>query len=256
MSKKYYLEKPKQCYFCHPEKGKKYMKEVYKYDVKFFGTWDNFILLPMIGAGIDGYVLIFHKNHFHSMAEIPQKDIINLKKLIKIIKNEINNSYGPSVVLEHGSTCDNVSCLIDHAHVHIVPVPKGFDIKEEIQNDFKLLPIKEFTDIKYWSHGGLGQLQYQISNGKIDEKIARKKYHPFSGYLYYEDTSEKMFIHELEDLYNFQPQYLRMILFKKLGIEKWEWNKNVDFECQRRTIDSLKGLFKYLKLFEFKEEQD
>jgi diadenosine tetraphosphate (Ap4A) HIT family hydrolase len=256
MNKKNYRKRPTQCYFCHPEKGKKLMKKVYKYDVTFFGTWDNFILLPMIGAGIDGYVLIFHKNHFHSMAEIPQKDIINLKKLIKIIKKEINNSYGPSVVFEHGSTCDNISCLIDHAHIHIVPVPKRFDIKEEIQKDFPLLPLKKFTDIKYWSHGGLGQLHYQISNGTIDEKIARKKYHSFSGYLYYEDASENMFIHELKNLDSFQPQYIRMILFKKLGREKWEWNKNIDSECQKRTMESLKGLFKYLQPFEYEDDQN
>jgi len=247
MNKKIHLERPKQCYFCYPETGKKLMREMYKYDVVFFGTWNNFFVLPMIGAGIDGYLLIFHKDHYRSMAEIPPEDIKSLRELIDIIKSEISKSYGPSIVFEHGSTCDNVSCLIDHAHIHISPVPNGFDIKKEIEQDFKLFPMRQFSDLSYWRHGGLGRLQYQINDGTIDETIARKKNFPPSGYLYYENISGEMFIHELEELYAFQPQYLRMLLLKKLGKEKWEWNENIDQECQRRTIEKLDGLFKYLK---------
>ena len=250
MKRKNHLERPKQCYFCHPDDGKAYMKRIYKYDVQFFGTWDNFTILPMIGAGIDGYLLIFHKDHFHSMAEIPPDDIKSLRELIDIIKSEISKSYGPSIVFEHGSTCDNVSCLVDHAHIHISPVPNGFDIKKEIEQDFELFTIKQFSDLSYWRHGGLGRLQYQINDGIIDEIIARKKFFPFLGYLYYENISGEMFIHELEDLYTFQPQYLRMVLLKKLGKEKWEWNNNIDQECQRNTIEKLAGLFKYLKPIE------
>lgn len=223
------------------------MKRVYNYDVLFFGTWKNFIILPMIGAGIEGYLLIFHKDHYHSMAEIPPKDLKSLRELITIIKREISKRYGPSIVFEHGSTCDNISCLVDHAHVHISPVPNGFDIKKEIEQDFELFPMKQFSDLRYWRHGGLGRLQYQINKGIIDETTARKKNFSFAGYLFYENISGEMFIHELHDLRAFQPQYLRMRLLNKLGKEEWEWNKNIDQECQRKTIEKLDGLFKYLK---------
>jgi hypothetical protein len=96
MTIKNHRSRPKQCYFCHPDEGKKLMSEVYKYDVAFFGTRDNFVVLPMIGAGIEGYVLIFHKHHFHSIAELPEQDLVNLKKLINIIKeDEIKLSITP-----------------------------------------------------------------------------------------------------------------------------------------------------------------
>jgi len=241
--------RPSQCLFCHTDKGYKYMKEIYHYDVQFLGTWGNFTVLPMIGAGIDGYLLVLHKDHYHSMADMPLEDIKSLRELINIIKKEISKSYGNSVVLEHGSTCDNISCLIDHAHIHIVPVPKGFDIADEIEQDYELFSMMRYTDLSYWRYGGLGRLQYRIKNGEIDKKTAQRIFTPFSGYLYYENSSKKMFIHELKDLYNFQPQYLRMVLLKKLGKEKWEWNRNIDSECQRRTIESLRGLSKYLNPF-------
>jgi diadenosine tetraphosphate (Ap4A) HIT family hydrolase len=245
-------EKSKQCYFCYPKKGVDYLKRVYKYDAKFFGKYDNFFIMPMIGAGMEGYLLIFHKDHYHSMADISKKDIATLRKLINLIKNEISEVYGPSIVFEHGSTCDNVSCLIDHAHIHITPVPKGFDMKDEINQDFKLISIKKFKDLKYWQYGDLGPLHYKIINGELDEKTAREDFTPFSGYLYYENTSGKMFIHTLEDLYGFQPHYLRKIIFKKLGKNRWEWNKLIDPRCQDRTIEKLKNLSKYFEKVDFK----
>lgn len=241
--------RPKQCYFCHIDEGFKCIERIYHYKVQFFGTWDNFYVLPMIGAGLDGYVLIFHKNHYHSLADIPAKDLKSLRKLIDIIKEEISRKYGTSIVFEHGSTCDNISCLIDHAHIHIAPVPKEFDMKNEIELDFELSSMKNYSDLSYWCHGGLGILQYKINDGELDEESAKKRFKSFSGYLYYEDVNGKMFIHEIEDLYCFQPQYLRMVLFKKLEIEKWEWNKNINPECQRRTIENLQGLSKYLTPF-------
>lgn len=240
------LSRPKQCYFCHINTGLEVMKQIYNYDVKFLGTYENFSVLPMIGAGIDGYVLIFYKHHYHSLADIPLRDIKSLRKLITIIKNEIRKSYGPSIVFEHGSTCDNISCLVDHAHLHIAPVSEGFDLANEIERDYKLTPMRKYTDLKYWSHAGLGKLQYRIIDDKIDKKNAEKRFAPFSGYLYYENPWGKMFIHELKTLQMFQPQFLRMVLLKKLGKEHWEWNKNLDYECQRRTIENLQGLSKYL----------
>jgi diadenosine tetraphosphate (Ap4A) HIT family hydrolase len=206
----------------------------------------------MVGAVIDGYLLIVHKNHYHSMAEMPSKDIQSLRKLIDIIKSELSKSYGPSIVFEHGSTCDNISCLVDHAHLHIVPVPNGFDMKKDIEQDFELFPMQKYLDLQYWRHGGLGRLHYQINDGKIDETRARKRYVSFSGYLYYENAAGDMFIHELVDLFKFQPQYLRMVLLKKLGKEIWEWHENIDQECQRRTIEKLDGLLKYLKPIEIR----
>ena len=249
MNKKFQLERPRQCYFCYPKEGKRLMKSLYKYDVQFLGIWDKFIILPMIGAGIDGYLLIYHRDHYHSMADVPAEDIKSLRKLINIIKKEISKSYGPSIVFEHGSTCDNVSCLVDHAHIHIAPVPKGFDIKKEIEQDYELSPMRKYTDLGYWHHNGLGRLQYQINDGKINKKTANERFQPFSGYFWYENTNGQIFIHEIENLYAFQPQYIRMILLKKLGKENWEWNKNINQNCQKRTIEKLQGLTKYLTPF-------
>lgn len=246
MTEKNLLSRPKQCYFCHPDEGFGYMRRVYKYDVKTLGTWGNFSVLPMVGAGIEGYLLVVHKDHYHSLAEIPIKDIKSLRSLINIIKKVMAKSYGSYIVFEHGSTCDNISCLIDHAHLHITPVPNGFDILEDIEKDYKMTPIRSYTDLTYWRKGRLGRLQYQIIDREIDESTVRKKFQSFVGYLYYERTSGEMFIHELEDIYTFQPQYLRMLILKKLGKEKWEWNKNINSECQRRTIENLKDLKDYL----------
>ena len=241
------LPRPKQCYFCHPDKGFKYVKQLYNYDVKILGTWGNFTVLPMIGAGIDGYILVVHKDHYSSMAEIPKKDLKSLRELIDIVKKEVSKCYSPPLVFEHGSTCDNISCLIDHAHVHITPVPRGFDVLNDIGIDYKLISLRSFEDLTYWRSSGLGKLQYQIVDGMIDKDNAKKKYTPFSGYLYYEQPSGNMFIHELEDLYAFQPQYIRMLILKKLGKKNWEWNKNIDSECQKRTVEKLGDLVQYIK---------
>lgn len=238
---------PKQCYFCHPEIGCKLLKKMYNYDVKILGSWGNFTVLPMIGAGIDGYLLIIHKKHYSSVAEIPLKDLKSLRELLDVIKEEITKCYSPPLIFEHGSTCDNVSCLVDHAHLHITPVPRGFNIKKDIETDYHLMPLRRFTDLTFWRRNELGTLQYQIFDGTLDKKTAQKKHKQFSGYLYYEQPSNNMYIHELENLDTFQPQYIRMILLKKLGKKNWEWNKNIDSECQKRTIEKLKDLTFFLK---------
>jgi len=238
---------PKQCYFCNINDGFNFMKRTYNYEVQFFGKWKNFFVLPMIGAGMDGYVLVFHKYHYHSMAEIPSADIKSLGELIKIIKKEIKKSYGKSVVFEHGSTNDNRNYPFDHAHINICPVPNNFDIRDEIEFDYKLSTMRNFSDLCYWRQGNLGRLQYEIDDEKLDKSNVLKKQASVSGYFYYENPSGKIFIHELDDLKAFQPHYIRDVLFKKLGKNILDWDKCIDSECQKRTISALSGLSNYLQ---------
>ena len=214
------------------------MQETFGLRVRPMAESESFFLMPMVGAGADGYLLLVSKMHYHSMAELPAAQFEELEALLGIVRPEMEKSFGRPIILEHGSTCNNLSCLIDHAHLHIVSVPAGFSLREDIEKDHHLVKLREFRDLSLWMTGGMGRAFYEFEDG-----LRHDGYDPeregFAGYLYYEEQDGTGYVHQLVSIRGFQPQYLRMVLLAKLGRREWDWKRNIDQGQVDETVRRL-----------------
>jgi ATP adenylyltransferase len=88
----------------------------------------NFVVLPSLGALIEGWLLIVPKQHFVSFGAIPDSLVAELLQLKEATSALLIRAYGTVCAFEHGPsyTGRHVGCGVDHAHIHLVPV--GFDL--------------------------------------------------------------------------------------------------------------------------------
>jgi diadenosine tetraphosphate (Ap4A) HIT family hydrolase len=107
----------------------------------------NFIVLPSLGALVEGWLLLVPKEHFICMGELPRSLAAELQELKHRLCSALYQFYGHVCVFEHGPSQPNlrVGCGVDHAHLHIVPL--GFDLASAVN---PLLPKDTF-----WSKAGL-----------------------------------------------------------------------------------------------------
>ena len=213
-----------KCLLCEPNFGKLYCWEHFGIKVDILAETKSFYIMPMVGGGIDGYLLVFPKKHYPSIARLPDTEMLEYIELIKIVKNEIEDNYSKPFILEHGSLCDNISCLLDHAHTHIVPVPNDFSIFDEIDKDYPLTKLKSIKAL-------YPSLPFSV---KSDSDL--------SGYMFYEDTNNVSYYHLIEDPEKFVPQYLRKILLEKLGFLNWDWKENISQKHIDNAFHTLNGL--------------
>jgi ATP adenylyltransferase len=85
---------------------------------------NHFMVLPSLGAMVEGWLLIAPKSHLISMGELPKELESEFLALKREVVQLVENLYGSAVAFEHGpsATKRQVGCGVDHAHLHIVPV--------------------------------------------------------------------------------------------------------------------------------------
>jgi len=202
------------CLFCDPEAGREHCRQNFGLRMDILARSRHFFVIPMPGAGTNGYLLVVSKEHHHSMADLPLARFEELLGLLGLLLPEVEKAYGPAVLLEHGSTCKNISCMIDHAHIHIVPVPEGFSILDDIGQKYPLTAMRNIGDLVFWGAG-----EHVAPDGSNGRHV---------GYLFYRERDGKCFIHPLASVERFEPQYLRKVLLLRLGRSEWDWRKNLD----------------------------
>ena len=95
-------------------------------DNRLILSTDNFFVIAGLGTFAPAYFLIITKSLYTSFAQLSDKEIIEYSWLINILKESINKNYNLDAALfEHGMC----SCAggLDHAHVHMMPLPKKID---------------------------------------------------------------------------------------------------------------------------------
>lgn len=105
------------CRLCSIAKG------VYAYgvaDKPLFET-SNFIVIPSIGAFVDGWVMIVPKRHVYDMSAFYKAE--EFLELSKKVHAHVEEKYGSLVMFEHGASYSGspTGCGVDHAHYHFVP---------------------------------------------------------------------------------------------------------------------------------------
>lgn len=168
---------------------------------------DNFIVLPTIGALVDGYLMIVSKKHINSMSELKENEKIEYEFLIEKYRNKFKNIYNKfPIIFEHGSPIndsDMKASSVIHAHTHIVN--HKFINEESI---VKNLNFKILENLNYLSKE--------------------------QNYIMYINPENICYVS-----YNFEPvsQMMRKIIAKDLGYEnKFDWKKEIFIENINSTI--------------------
>ena len=122
-------------------------------DNRLIASTKNFFVVGGLGAFTPGYYLIITKNFYGSFAQLTDEEIIEYKWLVSVLNNSLDKNYKQySTIFEHGMC----SCAggLDHAHVHMMPVPKDVDNSEIIQIIEKVLKKRSagIEKIKFNNH--------------------------------------------------------------------------------------------------------
>ena len=220
-----------ECSFCSEINGKEennffniYLKDEFGKEglnSRIVATTHNFVIMPMVGPLVPGYLLIVPKNHCLSISQLAQNQIEELKIIKEELKKVFEQKYGKSVFYEHGAlscSAKGGSCS-DHAHLHIVAVDT--DVKD-----------------KFHKYG------YELRELKNYNKIINQKQRNIP-YLYYENQNGEMF---LADAPIVESQFIRKLIAKDINaLDRALWNENIRKDWMIEIVKTLRPHFDKMK---------
>ncbi len=89
-----------------------------------------FAVMPSLGPLVPGHSLLCPKAHVRSFAALDRHLHGDYAQMKAILRHRLRERHGGEIHLfEHGmaSSGDRVVCTVEHAHMHFVPLPAGFD---------------------------------------------------------------------------------------------------------------------------------
>lgn len=160
---------------------------------------DNFYAVPSLGSLLEGWILIFSKNHYLSMSELGDDLIDELDNFKNIISNKLSEKFGEITTFEHGPCLEKtvLGCGVDHLHLHLVPL-KGLNL---------LVESRKYNSNINW---------FPIQNIRLLKDCNVDK-----GYLFMELPNKKMYLATGELAGS---QFFRKVIANDLEIpEKYDW---------------------------------
>jgi len=93
----------------------------------------NFVVVPSLGALVEGWFLLLPKDHYLCMGALPQSLLDEMMQLRQTVLSFAEGTYGDICAFEHGPHQENrsIGCGVDHAHLHLVPC--SFDLLAAVQ---------------------------------------------------------------------------------------------------------------------------
>ena len=220
-----------ECSFCSEINGKEennffdiYLKEKFEKEglnSRIVATTHKFVIMPMVGPLVPGYLLIVPKDHYLSISQLPKEQIEELKIVKEELKKVFEEHYGKSVFYEHGAlscSAKGGSCS-DHAHLHIVAV--DIDVKDKFgQYGYELRKLDDYSEI-------INQKQRNIP------------------YLYYENQKGEMFFVFFPIV---ESQFIRKLIAKDIdALDRALWNENIRIDWMIEIVKKLRPHFEKLK---------
>ncbi|MCF2144469.1 MAG: NUDIX domain-containing protein [Candidatus Heimdallarchaeota archaeon] len=185
------------------------------YDKVLYET-ENLIVIPALGAIVEGYLIIATKEHYKSFSKVNSKIINELKTLIQKLSRILSKYYIKPIFFEHGEVNEKVGTSIVHAHIHALPCTLDVHFFEPLLQNANKIVIDDLIELQ-----------------KQEEKN--------KSYLFFMNQKEKMFVYEV---FNLPSQFLRRIVATKvLKSELWDWRKHKLLELTRKTIDKIRSEF-------------
>lgn len=211
-----------QCSFCselsHSCDGSNLflsLVEDYKISTRVIYESNNFVILPTIGAFVEGYLLIVAKQHYISIGAMAQSTLDEFNQMILACKSVIAKIYEKkTLVFEHGgrSDCNTIGACVEHAHVHIVP------IKDSIKSELLHYPMQLHE---------IGSVRRLYEYGERSES-----------YLFYQDIDGINYIIESEII---PSQFMRQVTSHKLGVgDRWDWKLHHEVPNIIATLENIK----------------
>jgi ATP adenylyltransferase len=119
---------------------------------------ENFVALPSLGALVRGWLLLVPRQHYISMGALPGPLVTEMQEMKQLLCSVAQENYGQPCIFEHGPSMANcaVGCGVDHAHLHVVPVP--FDLASAV---VPFVPADAT-----WSKAGIEECRGAFLSGK------------------------------------------------------------------------------------------
>lgn len=181
------------------------------YDTKICES-ESFLVVPVLGSIIEGYILIISKQHINSMAELKQQELRELNSLINLLGELAKKAYGVIPTLfEHGTPPAEAKMAsqssIYHAHMHLIPYE--FKSSNEIIEESGMQLFNGIEDLHRFIGGG---------------------------YVYYRKHWGQEYITVNEIL---PSQYMRRKLADEVGkFNEWNWRAYPFIENVEKTIST------------------
>lgn len=216
----------KDCRFCYLlNRNTEYESHKPICDSVLFET-DNFVIIPTIGALLEGWLLIVSKEHYLCVGEMPSNVYSELKTLKKLASNILEDCYSKPTIFEHGPSESGslIGCGIDHVHFHLVPISFELINKNLLDRGYELVNWKKAND---------------------DFSILKKYFLNNTPYFYAEEPSNNCWISSAEGA---PSQYFRRLIASQLGIyDCFDYKKHEFTENILRTIKTIGPRFSEIK---------
>jgi ATP adenylyltransferase len=163
---------------------------------------EHFVVIPSIGALVDGWVLVVPKTHILSLGAIPRAQHAELADLASETSSLLERAYSlPIAHFEHGSTepSQAIGCGVHHAHLHLVPL--DFDV---VEATMRLHPSFDMLDHR----GGVASVAEVAGSGS---------------YVYLRNGSgREVVVLNTEN----ESQLIRRVIASCLGFsDQWNWRE-------------------------------
>lgn len=118
-----------------------------------------FIVLPTVGALVEGWLLVVPKMPSPCFAHLPTSAFSELESFLAEIVPIVESNYGPVSIFEHGpmATASPIGCGVDYAHLHLVPAKCDLQAgAQKIAPNVRWSGISSFKEVRnqvrdgYW----------------------------------------------------------------------------------------------------------
>jgi diadenosine tetraphosphate (Ap4A) HIT family hydrolase len=210
---------PLECCFCGEiETGvfPQALRSAYPIESRIFSsTSDDFVVMPSVSPMCTGHVLVLPRNHITRMADLPKERHVALVACIDATVTGLRSrTGGPYYFFEHGVTSGKMACGVDHAHLHILPLPLA-----------TLNSIERRVDETYAPR----------AHGSLREVLAKAAKSPGS-YLLHGIGLDRIKVSFDEQV---PSQFMRRTIAKVQGATDWDWNGLFGWHEFRATHGTL-----------------
>jgi ATP adenylyltransferase len=173
----------------------------------------NFVVIPSLGALVEGWVLIVTKQHAIAMGALSDPLLSELNNLKWQVAGALSEHYNSSVcVFEHGPSQEGcrLGCGVDHAHMHIVPIE--FDLRRAVG--------------PYMPHRTEWRPAHLLD--------CRAAFESSTGYLYFE---QPIGFGQIATAADFESQLFRRAIATTIGLaEQFRWREHPQLRNVEATI--------------------
>jgi ATP adenylyltransferase len=177
---------------------------------------DLFVAWVSKGALVEGHLLVIPKAHVLNLRAMSPQMRSELPAFLASVAIQVEASYGPVCMFEHGPTRhgSTAGCSIDHAHMHVLPWAQS--LIEAAQTDYRQFEWRPVTSLE----------------GVLDEPAT-------DPYLFVRDGDGEMALASHPDI---PSQALRRTIAAGLGREEeWDWKTHPRSGTVQRTVRRLVG---------------